>query len=104
MMDRNKIEEIANHYGLENQSRQLIEEMAELTVALNKYHRVFSKEYRTIKDCAKLETLTMNIAEEMTDVQIMLEQIKFLLGVTVGDIEYIAEKKLKRQIKRMDKE
>lgn len=103
-MDRNKIEEIANHYGLENQSRQLIEEMAELTVAMNKYHRLHNETCKEIQDRLKEEILLMNIAEEMTDVQIMLEQVKFLLGVTVGDIEYIAEKKLKRQIKRMDKE
>lgn len=37
--DKN-IKTIADHYGYVNQSRQLIEEMAELMVAINKYERV----------------------------------------------------------------
>ena len=36
MTTEQKIQYIADHYGYEPQSRQLIEEMAELTVALNK--------------------------------------------------------------------
>lgn len=36
MTTKQKIQYIANHYGYEPQSRQLIEEMAELTVAINK--------------------------------------------------------------------
>ena len=34
-----KIEFIANHYGYDAQSRQCIEEMAELTQAINKFWR-----------------------------------------------------------------
>ena len=39
MTAEQKIQYIADHYGYEPQSRQLIEEMAELTVALNKAWR-----------------------------------------------------------------
>lgn len=39
MTTEQKIQYIANHYGYEPQSRQLIEEMAELTVAINKAWR-----------------------------------------------------------------
>jgi len=35
-----KIRYIANHYGYESQSRQCIEELAELIQAINKFHRV----------------------------------------------------------------
>ena len=34
-----KLKEIAEHYGYDAQSRQLIEEMAELTQAINKFWR-----------------------------------------------------------------
>lgn len=39
MTTEQKIQYIADHYGYEPQSRQLIEEMAELTVAINKLWR-----------------------------------------------------------------
>ena len=39
MTTEQKIQYIAKHYGYEPQSRQLIEEMAELTVAINKAWR-----------------------------------------------------------------
>lgn len=103
-MYENEIEEIANYYGLENQTRQLIEEMAELTVAMNKYHRLHNETCKEIQDRLKEEILLMNIAEEIADVQIMLEQVKFLLGMTCGDIEFIQKKKIKRQLERMEKE
>lgn len=38
--DKNPIRYIADHYGYEAQSRQLIEEMAELTQAINKMWRI----------------------------------------------------------------
>ena len=36
-MNKNVIETISQYYGYDEQSRQLIEEMAELTQAINKY-------------------------------------------------------------------
>lgn len=39
MTTEQKIQYIAEYYGYETQSRQLIEEMAELTVAINKFWR-----------------------------------------------------------------
>lgn len=41
MMTDEKIKKIARHYGYEAQSRQCIEEMAELTQAINKYWRKY---------------------------------------------------------------
>ena len=96
------IKYIAEHYGYEPQSRQLIEEMAELTVAINKYYRA-DKSCATAKDCLNLEHKLQNIAEEIADVEIMLEQVKVLLGCS-KEVEQIKSHKVARQIKRIESE
>ena len=68
-----KIQKIADTYGYDAQSRQCIEEMAELTQAINKFWRKDLK-------CGQLTTLEvpigspqeLSIIEEIADVQIML--------------------------------
>lgn len=99
-----KIQKIADTYGYDAQSRQCIEEMAELTQAINKYWRkalvngtvpitkagnvpVFPKEYD-------------NLVEEIADVQIMLWQMAYLLN---ADVQPVIEQKLDRQLKRIEK-
>ena len=87
-----KIKIIAEHYGYEAQSRQCIEEMAELMQAINKLWRSIGHGQLTeksFKECLE------NLTEEMADVQIMLWQIEYLLS---------AEKKLNRQLKRIEEE
>lgn len=103
-----KIKKIAEKYGYDAQSRQCIEEMAELTQAINKFWR---KELK----CGKKEfeisptkcgnNIVMpkeynNLVEEIADVQIMLWQMEYLLKI---GIEPIVEQKLDRQIERIDK-
>lgn len=103
---KQKIQKIARHYGYEPQSRQCIEEMAELTQAINKYWRkalvcgtvpipnkdgympMFPREYD-------------NLVEEMADVQIMLWQLEHLLN---ADTSIIIQRKLDRQIERIERE
>ena len=99
MTTEQKIQYIADHYGYEPQSRQLIEEMAELTVAINKDWR---KNFGAI-DWSALERRD-DIVEEIADVTIMLEQIKYLLGVGDGESSKIIEQKLGRQIERIKNE
>ena len=98
---QNDIKAIADHYGYESQSRQLIEEMAELTVAINKDWRVM----RTIPKNHESEwqilcDIKENIAEEIADVEIMLEQMKYMLG-NHEIVEDMKRHKVARQIKRM---
>lgn len=95
-----KIQYIADHYGYEPQSRQLIEEMAELTVALNKAWR---KTFDTVDKIPNMED-EERIEEEIADVEIMLSQIKYLLGVEEDELSRIAESKLDRQIERIKHE
>lgn len=94
---------IADFCGYDAQSRQAIEEMAELTQAINKY-------WRKILKCGeiKLESGTIqkdnkeyqNLVEEIADVQIMIWQLRYLAD---ADIKRVVKKKLDRQIERIDK-
>lgn len=93
-----KIQKIADTYGYDAQSRQCIEEMAELTVAINKAWR---KRY---DDFEKRTKDFENIREEICDVEIMLEQIKYLLQISDTDINEIIEQKLDRQLERIESE
>ena len=100
MTTEQKIQYIADHYGYDPQSRQLIEEMAELTVAINKAWR------KTFDAVDKLPNMDdeERIEEEIADVEIMLSQIKYLLGVGDGELYQIIESKLDRQIERIKSE
>ena len=100
MTTEQKIKYIADHYGYEPQSRQLIEEMAELTVAINKAWRKTFDEIDKIPNIDDEE----HIEEEIADVEIMLLQIKYLIGVGNEELLEIVEKKLDRQIERIKNE
>lgn len=65
--------EIADKLGYEEQSMQLIEEMAELTQAISKYRRY--------NDTEEL----LNLIEELCDVNIVLEQVIYLLSKKIKD-------------------
>lgn len=101
---RQKIKKIAQTYGYDPQSRQCIEEMAELTQAINKF-------WRKALDCGKGKQpngekyITMspaydNLVEEMADVQIMLWQMEYLLN---ADTSIIIQQKLDRQMERIER-
>ena len=74
----------AEHYGYEPQSNMLVEEMAELTQAISKYRRNNSKNNFD------------NIIEEIADVEVMLHQIKHLLGINPKYVEQIKIEKVNR--------
>ena len=96
---------IAEHYGYDSQSRQLIEEIAELTVAINKLWRVERfcdrKNIMDVKGFSYPET--KEIIGEIADVEIMLSQIKYLLGCN-DEVEQEKERKILRQLERMKEE
>lgn len=87
----NDIQKIAMHYGFANQCQQTIEEMAELTVAISKLHRDWNEEHYD------------NLLEEMADVEIMLDQLKYLSGGRY-QVEKIKEYKIQRQMGRIKNE
>lgn len=99
---RKKLRTIADHYGYEAQSRQLIEEMAELTQAINKMWRIDAT------DCEKMSSdraeAYRHIIEEIADVEICLEQVKWLLNVDESVLDEWKVMKIERSIDRTKKE
>lgn len=95
-----KIKIIAEHYGYDAQSRQCIEEMAELTQAINKWWRVCGNGQRTEESIAECR---YNLVEEIADVQIMLYQLGYLLDSRL-EVSEIITKKLDRQLERIKRE
>lgn len=100
-----KIKKISSFYGYDAQSRQCIEEMAELTQAINKF-------WRKVLYCGKAEQpngekyITINqtydnLVEEMADVQIMLWQLEYLLN---ADTSIIIQQKIDRQMEGIERE
>ena len=87
--DEDKVKEIAEHYGLKNQLRQLAEECCELSVESSHSAR---------------KGTTVKIIEEMADVMIMIEQVVYLTKIDKYDIEECINYKINRQLKRIEEE
>ena len=86
-MDKD-LQQIAEHYGLRVQMRQLIEEMAELTQVICKAERY------------DLDTVRDHLVEEVADVEVVLEQVDYLLGDS--RIAQIKAEKIERQKRRIE--
>ena len=84
------IKHIADHFGYEKQKNLLIEEMAELIQALNKFDR------------KKDEEAYENIIEEMADVELTMEQAQYLLASDRQTIDKIKEEKIERTLLAID--
>ena len=87
-----KTKMIADKYGRAKQSVKAMEEMAELTKAICKL-----QEHAAIHP--ENDKRYMDVLEEIADVEIMIEQLKYLYGEK--EVEEIIEYKLDRQIERM---
>lgn len=90
-MNKDLARQILSHYGIMHQKSKTIEELAELIVALQK----------DILDGK--ESHSMAVLEEIADVHIMLTQLLDDEGDRTT-VSLIVEKKLKRQIRRIEKE
>ena len=85
---------IVNHYGVKNQIPVWIEEMSELTKELCKWFRKGSLHPELID----------NIKEEIADVTICLDQIKYLLHYTEDSLMEEYKYKVDRQLSRIKNE
>lgn len=92
-----KVVQIAEHYGYENQSLKLLEELAELQQAVIRYNLSLEKN----ESLSTTLALSENVYEEMADVEIMIDQIKYLLCAET-EVDKFKVKKLNRQLKRME--
>ena len=90
-----RIKRIADYYGFSSQADMLCEESAEFIVARNKLRRADKQGFSEIKDAYE------NIKEEVADVIVVAEQLRYLLG---KDVDCLIDEKLSRQIRRMKKE
>lgn len=85
-----RIKTIADYYGKENQLQQLSEECCELSVEA--HHHLRNRGTRS------------ELAGEIADVLIMLEQIIYLEDFTDKEIEELKNEKISRQIRRIKNE
>ena len=79
-----KINYIADYYGLESQRWKAVEELIELANALT-------------------HTDPQHITEELADVIIMASQMEYLYDIHI-EVECAIERKIKRQLKRIEDE
>lgn len=87
---KNKIQTIADHYGLNHQLMKTVEELNELAL-----------------ECAKSwekKSITINLISEIADVEIMLAQIKHLAKIEQSDIDEVKAYKINRQLRRIAEE
>ena len=85
-----KLITIADHYGLENQLRQLAEECSELAVEAN--------------HSARKGSISVRLIMEIADVEIMLDQVRYLAGIQESDVLETRYYKIERQLKRIRQE
>ena len=86
----NKLKYLASFYGIKSQTSQLDEEMAELTVETHKLMRERTES-------------TKGLTEEIADVEILLSQLKILYKINSLEVDLIKEKKINRQMERVNK-
>lgn len=87
-----RIKIIADHYGFDHQLRKLTEEMAELTVAIHHYLDRKDDESKA------------SLCEEFADVEIMIDQIRYLMPQRFDLWRHEArDYKLARQMNRIIK-
>ena len=77
-------------WGKDAQENQAIEEMAELTQAINKMRRQPSPEHLD------------NLKEELADVQIMLDQLKLIHRISDEELQTYEDQKLQRLQTRLE--
>lgn len=88
----NRLTTIALYHGRDVQLAKLAEECAELAAAVLKL-RIQPYDIKTFK----------NVAEEMADVRIMLDQVEYLLASKAATDRY-REKKIVRELGRIERE
>ena len=99
-----KMQRIADYYGYEAQSCQLIEEMAELTKAINKLWRCENgliDQLVYMPPELRRSMYLKSVIEEIADVGICLEYVKYLLDIATEDVDKVKEAKVERELNRI---
>ena len=82
--------EIIEHYGIDHQQRKLVEEVFELNQAI------------TLEQYG--EDIREHIIEELADVTLLLNQIRYFYNITYDETQKVYEYKLNRTLNRMENE
>ena len=83
-LDENKFIDVADYWG-DKMPMLLMEECGELIQAVSKYEREYSKKRRD------------NLLEEIRDMYISLEAIKYLYSIDDNELNDLIEKKLNKK-------
>lgn len=100
-MDKEKLLKIINTYGVLPQLKYFQSEVFELNEAIIIYENEIDH-CDPIADEGYIKMIKENIAEEIADVMVMLEQFKLCYGISSEDITKIFWEKVNRQIKRIE--
>lgn len=93
-----KVQQIADTYGYEAQREMLVEECSELIQAVQKLKRADNS-----GDAERIDKATSAYLEEMADVSIMIEQMRYMLTPRLTqELDSYITKKLDRQIERIE--
>ncbi len=95
-----KLKHIINHYGINAQQRQFTEEVFELQEAIT-----LMETFDNVKTISVIEeSYKKDIAEEIADCMVMLNQFKEYYNITDEQLNRQIEYKINRQIERIQKE
>lgn len=100
-----KLLKIINHYGIDKQLKYIHSEYFELDEAILNYEHEetlyigegYGLDYQ-------LEKSKNHIAEELADIQVMLEQFRLYYDIPSMQITEIMQQKIERQLKRIEEE
>lgn len=101
---RDKLLQIINRYGIEHQQRKLEEEVFELQQAIIKYEDYAYENYDYGVGKVEWGKWREHIAEEISDIMVMLKQFQYYYEITDKEIEGIMQFKVNRQLERIEKE
>lgn len=85
---------IVSFYGIRNQLKYIHSEYFELDEA------VMSAEFSS----SMMRSDIRHIAEEISDIQVMLKQIQYYYGITDDEIRNVMQEKIERQLRRINEE
>lgn len=91
---------VARHYGVDHQLKKLREELVEAIEAVDAFESAcLAEKVSGTNPSIERE----HLAEELGDVENMIDQIKYLLGIVVW-VEVSRNRKMERQMKRIYEE
>lgn len=86
---------------MNHQQRKLQEEVFELQEAITRYESITNEDYT---ERGRIGHLKNAITEEMADVKVLLEELRFYYDIPWEDVNNVMVGKVERQLRRIDGE